>query len=333
MDELLKKLSDTSGVSGNENLIRAIVKEEAEKYCEVKTDNLGNVIAYKKGTVGEKKIMLAAHMDEVGLMASYIDDSGYIRFKAVGGIDPRVLLAKRVVVGKNRIPGIIGVKAIHLQSPGERGNVIPMTSLYIDVGASSKEDTGVKIGDYISFITKAEEFGDNKIKGKALDDRLGVRALLELMKEEYKDDVYFCFTVQEEIGTRGAGVAAFTVMPDIAIVLEATTAADVPDTEECDKVTVLGNGPAISFADYGTVYDRELIAAIMEAGDKEEIPYQVKRAEYGANDAGVIHLSREGVKTAAISVPTRYIHSPVSVADIRDYENMTALVRAYLKNR
>lgn len=202
MDELLKKLSDACGVSGNENEVRNIILNGASKYAEVHIDSIGNVIAYKKGKVGNKKIMLASHMDEVGLMVSYIEDNGFIKFKPVGGIDQRVLLAKRVKIGKDNVMGVIGVKAIHLQSPAERGNVVPLSSMYIDVGATSRDNSGVKVGDYVSFVTEFEEFGNNKIKGKALDDRLGCRALLELMKNEYNDDIYFCFTSQEEVGMR-----------------------------------------------------------------------------------------------------------------------------------
>ena len=185
-------------------------------------------LTYKKGKKSTARIMLCAHMDEVGLMVSYVEDNGFIKFKSVGGVDQRVLLSKRVKIGKNGITGVIGVKAIHLQTQAERGNVIPLQSMYIDVGASSKDGTGVKVGDYISFCTKFDDFGDGKIKGKALDDRLGVAALLEILKNTYDDDIYACFTVQEEIGLRGAGPAAYVIKPDIAIVCEATTAADVP---------------------------------------------------------------------------------------------------------
>lgn len=334
MDELLKKLSDANGVSGNENDVRSIIKEEAAKYADcVKVDKIGNVIAYKKGRTGASKIMLAAHMDEVGLMVSYIEDNGFIKFKAVGGIDQRVLLAKRVKIGKDKITGVIGVKAIHLQAQSERSSVIPISSMYIDVGAASKDETGVKIGDYISFDTEFDDFGDNKMKGKALDDRLGCAALIELLKNDYDDDIYCCFTVQEEVGLRGAGVAAFTVAPDIAIVLEATTCADVPGVEEAAMVTVMGKGPAVSYADAATIGDKKLISDIIDVCGKNNIMYQIKRAASGGNDAGAIHISREGVPSVVVSIPTRYIHSPVSVANYADYENMIALVDAYLKNR
>lgn len=333
MDELLKKLSDASSVSGNEGAVRNIIKEEASKYADVSVDKIGNVIAYKKGRIGNKTIMLAAHMDEVGLMATYIEENGFVRFKPVGGIDQRVLLAKRVKIGKNEILGVIGVKAIHLQAPAERGNVIPMQSMYIDVGATSRDNSGVKVGDYISWVTEFEDLGDGKMKGKALDDRIGCRALLELMKNEYDDNIAYCFTAQEEVGMRGAEVAAYNVKPDVAIVLEGTSALDIPGIDELQKVTCLGKGPAVSYADAATIGDKRLIAEIIGAGDKNNIKYQIKRMAKGGNDAGAIHTSREGVATAVISAPVRYIHSPVSVADYSDYNNMVALVDAYLKSR
>ncbi len=331
MDELLKRLSECDSVSGNENEIREIIKEEAAKYAEVSVDKMGNVIAYKKGTSSKRKVMLAAHMDEVGFIVSYIEDSGFIRFKPVGGIDQRVLLAKRVRIGKDKILGVFGIKAIHLQSLAERGNVVPMTSMYIDVGASSKDATGVKIGDYISFTTEFEDFGDNKMKGKALDDALGCRVLLELLKNEYEDDIYACFTTQEEVGTRGAGVAAYAVRPDIAIVIEGTTCADVPDVPEASKVTAMDKGPAVSYMDSGTIGDKRLVADIIAAGDDNGIQYQIKRAAFGGNDAGIIHQTAQGIPSAVVSMPCRYIHSPVSVASYNDYENTVKLIDAYLK--
>ncbi len=334
MDELLKKLSEINGVSGNENDVRNTVKSEAAKYAdEVTVDNVGNVIAYKKGRKSTARIMLCAHMDEVGLMVSYVEDNGFIKFKPVGGVDQRVLLSKRVKIGRNGITGVIGVKAIHLQTQAERGNVIPLQSMCIDVGASSKDGTGVKVGDYISFCTKFDDFGDGKIKGKALDDRLGVAALLEILKNTYDDDIYACFTVQEEIGLRGAGPAAYVIKPDIAIVCEATTAADVPDVKEADCVTALGMGPAVSYADAATIGDKKLVREIIDTASTNNIRYQIKRAAYGGNDAGTIHISGDGIPTAVISVPCRYIHSPVCVADYSDYENMKALLDAYLRNR
>lgn len=331
MDELLKRLSECDSVSGNEYEIRQIIKDEASKYAEVSVDKMGNVIAYKKGKVGGRKVMLAAHMDEVGFIVSYIEDSGFIRFKPVGGIDQRILLAKRVRIGQDKTLGVFGIKAIHLQSVPERGNVVPMASMYIDVGASSKEATGVKIGDYISFTTEFEDFGDNKMKGKALDDSLGCRALLEILKNDYDDDIYACFTTQEEVGMRGAGVAAYAIRPDVAIVVEGTTCADVPDVPETSKVTAMDKGPAVSYNDAATIGDKKLVADIIAAGEANGVTYQIKRGAFGGNDAGIIHTTAEGTPSAVISVPVRYIHSPVSVASWDDYNNTVKLIDAYLK--
>ena len=332
MDDLLIRLCEAAGVSGSENEVREIIKEEAAKYAdEVRVDNIGNVIAFKKGKNASRHVMLAAHMDEVGLIVSRIDDSGYIHFHSIGGIDPRVLLGKRVLVGKDKIPGVLGVKAIHLQSPQERTTVIPMSSLYIDVGAESKEQTGVKLGDAISFATQCEPFGDGRVKAKALDDRVGCYILLKLMQNTYKDDISFCFTVQEEVGTRGAYVAAYTVAPDLAIVCEGTTSADVPGVEETQKVTKFGGGPAVSFMDAASIGNRELVLALLDTAKASGVPHQVKMSASGGNDAGAINTSLDGIPTAVVSVPVRYIHSPVSVADLGDIENTEKLIDAYLK--
>ncbi len=333
MDELLKLLSETDGVSGNEGAVRDIIKEKAQKYCDVKTDKMGNVIAFKKGNVGAKKIMLAAHMDEVGFIVSYIDDNGFIKFKSVGGIDQRVLLGKRVRIGNGKIIGTIGIKAIHLQTAAERGNVIQQSAMYIDTGAASRDATGVKVGDYIAYDTTFDDFGDGKMKGKALDDRLGCAMLLELMKNDYDDDIYFAFTAQEEVGCRGAGVAAYTIKPDIAIVCECTSCADMPNIEDHMKVTVMGEGPAVSFMDAGTIGDKRLVADIINSAKENSVKYQIKRSAQGGNDGGAINTSREGIPTAVISIPCRYFHSPVSVADKADYKNAIKLIDVYLKKR
>src|SRR5690554_1041946 len=217
MVEVLKRLTEARGVTGNENEVRDIVLELiAQTGAEAWVDRMGNVIAEKKGRKGGKKVMLAAHMDEVGFIVSHISDNGMLKFKPVGGIDQRILLSKRVLIGKNAVPGVIGVKAIHLQEPNERNNVIKQIQMYIDIGAKSRDEAEklVKIGDYASFDSRFVEFGDNKVKAKALDDRAGCSILLELLKETYDFDLIACFTVQEEIGLRGAEVAAYHVEPD-----------------------------------------------------------------------------------------------------------------------
>ncbi|MDK2810922.1 MAG: hypothetical protein PWR27_1631 [Petroclostridium sp.] len=331
---LLKKLTEAIGVSGNEKAVRDIIIKEIGNDCEnIAIDRMGNLIALKKGTEGNgKKVMLAAHMDEVGLIVTGITDTGFIKFKPVGGIDARILVSKKVVIGDNRIPGVIGLKAIHLQEPGERKQAVKVKNLYIDIGAKNKEDAEKKVnlGDYIGFDSSCVEFGNNLVKAKALDDRVGCAILIEMLKERYPFDLYACFTVQEEVGLRGAGVAAYTVSPDLALVVEGTTCSDVPGAEEHEHATTLGHGPAVSIMDRASYSNKGLSQLLYNLGKDNNIKVQYKRTTFGGNDAGKIHLTREGIPTAAISVPCRYIHSPVSVMNLDDYEGCKKIVRLFL---
>jgi len=334
MVEVLRKLSEARGVTGNENEARELIIELAgQTGADVSVDRMGNVIAVKKGRKGGKKVMLAAHMDEVGFIISSISDNGMLKFKPVGGIDQRILLSKRVRIGKKAVPGVIGVKAIHLQEPDERNNVIKQKQMYIDIGATSKEEAQklVQLGDYASFDTQFSEFGENKVKGKALDDRAGCSVLLELLKDTYDFDLVACFTVQEEIGLRGAEVAAYHVQPDMAIVVEGTTCADIPDVPEHMQTTRQGRGPAISFMDGSSIADRSLFRKMVETAEGNNLPYQLRENTVGGNDAGAIQRSRGGVATVVVSVPCRYIHSPASVMDLNDYSNTIRLLKEFLK--
>lgn len=328
---LLKKLCDAFGVSGAEGEIRDIIIPEIKDYCDdITVDTIGNIIAFKKGEDRSKKIMLAAHMDEIGFIISGITDKGYLEFKTVGGIDNRVIISKTVVVGKNKIPGVIGMKAIHLQSKAERDEVPKTKSLYIDIGAKDKEDAlkYVSLGDYATFDTKYEEIGSEKIKAKALDDRVGCYILTKLIKEPVKYDTYFCFTVQEEVGLRGAKVAAYRIKPDIALVIETTTCADVHKTPPEAEVTRLGDGVTISIMDRRTIVDRKYISFLEKiSGD---IKIQYKKTINGGNDAGAIHQTGAGVLTASLSVPCRYLHSPVGVASQKDIESTEKLAKTFL---
>jgi putative aminopeptidase FrvX len=334
MAELLKRLTEARGVTGNEDEVRGIILElAAQAGAEVSVDRMGNVIARRPGRTGGKKIMLAAHMDEVGFIISSISENGMLKFKPVGGIDQRILLSKRVRIGKDGIPGVIGVKAIHLQEPSERNTVIKQKQMYIDIGAHSREEAQkvVEAGDYASFDSSFTPFGDNKVKAKALDDRAGCTILLELLKETYDFDLIACFTVQEEIGLRGAEVAAWHVEPDMAVVVEGTTCADIPDVPEHMYTTRMGMGPAISFMDHSSIADPKLFQQMVETAENHSIPYQIKEAIAGGNDAGSIQKSRGGVRTIVVSVPCRYIHSSSSVMDLNDYYNTIALVKEFLK--
>ena len=329
---LIEELTNLCGVSGDEGDIRAYIKEKIAPFAnEIIVDTIGNIIALKKGN-SEKKVMLSSHMDEVGFIVSGINDKGYVEFKTVGGIDVRVMLSKKVLIGKNKIPGVIGIKAIHLQEKSERDSVPKAKDLYIDIGADSREEAEkyVKTGDYVSFATEFEMLGNDTFKAKAIDDRAGCAILLELIKKPVKYDTYFCFTTQEEVGLRGAAVSAYRVNPDVCMVIESTSCNDVYECPEHEYVTNLGGGGAITFMDGRHIADRKLFGWLIASAKAENIPVQLKRTTAGGNDAGRIHLARGGVKTISVSVPTRYLHSPACVASLEDMESVKKIGELFL---
>lgn len=330
---LLKELTEAFGVSGAEHEVRNILKREIESWAEYRTDALGNLIFKKPGPEKKPKVMLAAHMDEVGLMISSIGKNGWLKFDTVGGIDDRILVSKTVVIGPNKVKGVIGAKAIHLQEPKERETALKSKNLYIDIGAKDREDAEklVKIGDFAAFDSKYEEMGD-MVKAKALDDRVGCYVITEILKRNYDLALCGAFTVQEEIGMRGATVAAYALEPDIAIVLEGTFAADVPDTKEEGYSTTVGMGPAITLMDRTFIADRKLVDRVLQVAERNNIKCQLRRTAFGGTDAGKIHLTKEGIPTIVISVPCRYIHSPASLASMSDIQNTIALVDALIKD-
>lgn len=331
---LLKELSELNGVSGCEEAVREFIINEIRPYADkMYVDIMGNLIVYLKGESSEKKIMAAAHMDEVGAIVSKITDDGYLKFKTVGGIDERVLPAKKVTVAED-VDGVIGIKAIHLQEKEEREKTAKEEELAIDIGAKSRDDAlrYVKPGDYVSFKTEFSEFGANSYKGKALDDRCGCAILIELAKQRYFYDTYLCFTVQEEVGTRGAAVCARRVLPDAAIVLEATTCSDVSGSKDYLNVTSFGGGAALSMADGGSYSDVFLTKKLCLAAKEKNIAVQYKRTTAGGNDARSIQLAGHGVKTVVVSVPCKYLHSPVSVISKSDFEAAFRISEEFLKN-
>lgn len=334
---LLKALTDIPGVSGDEGLVREFIVEKIKDYVdEISVDSMGNLLCLKKGTgKSNQKVMVAAHMDEIGFIISKICDDGFLKFKSVGGIDPRVMVSKKVSIGEKGVPGVIGAKAIHLQKKGERDSVPKESELYIDIGARDKEHAEelISLGDYCVFDSSYVEFGDGFIKAKALDDRLGCAMMLSLAmeKEAYPFDLYLAFTVQEEVGTRGAKIITNRISPDVAIVLEGTTCSDVEGCEERDYSTVAGEGAVLSIIDRGTYYNKELVSALCETAKANDIPVQYKKTATGGNDAAAIHLSTGGVRVAAISVPARYIHSSSSVVKKSDYQAAHDLVHTFLR--
>lgn len=333
--KLLERLCKCDGISGDEGKVRELIIEEIKPYADsISVDNLGNLIVHKRGKNSAKsKLMLSAHMDEVGLMITDITSDGYLKFDEVGGIDRRVLLGKIVTVGKNRINGVIGVKPIHLCKGEETTRIPELSEMYIDIGADSKEEAlkHIKYGDSINFVSDFTATADSIIS-KALDDRFGCLVLIELIKSDLEYDMDFAFVVQEEVGLRGAKVAAFTVDPEFALVIETTTAADVPEIDENKQVCNLSDGAVISVMDRRTIYDKELIALAFDCAEKSNIKAQYKRAVAGGNDAGIIHSSRSGVRTLAVSLPCRYLHSPNCVVNKQDCENMLKLVSELAEN-
>ena len=328
---LLKKLCEASGVSGNEQEVRDILACELQDHItDWQRDKIGNLIAVQNRKATGPKVMIAAHMDEVGLMVYGIEKNGLLRFRPVGGVDLRVLVSKPVLVGKDRIPGVIGAKAIHLQRPEERQNPIPVDQLSIDIGCSSKEEAEkhVALGDYVIFDTLFEELQEGTLKAKSLDDRVGCAVLAEVMKEKFSIPLFGAFTVQEEIGTRGARVAAYQVMPDIAIAIEGTVCNDIADNPEAEYTTEQGKGVVINFMDGGLIANKKLFSLAVATAEKHGIPYQFRRSTAGANDAGAMSLSGAGCPAIAVAVPTRYIHSPVSTIKKSDMENTIKFVTA-----
>lgn len=333
--KLLENLSNAVAVSGDEGAVRKIVLEEVESFVdEIKIDALGSVLVTKKGTKRNRlKVMLAAHMDEIGFMLTYDDGKGIFRFNVVGGIDPRQLAGKPVWLGKDKIPGVIGAKPIHLTTTSERKNPIPVKSLRIDVGA--KNASKIKVGDRGTFATEYQRLGPS-IRAKAMDDRLGVTNLIELLKNAPPNiDLLAAFTVQEEVGLRGARVAAYAFDPDLAFALDCTPANDLPswDGEENTRYnTRLDHGPALYVADGATLSDPRLIRHFIETAESQGIPYQIRQPGGGGTDAGAIHKQRAGIPCLSISIPGRYLHTAASIVRINDWKNSLNLVHAALSN-
>ncbi|MCS7286351.1 MAG: M42 family metallopeptidase [Anaerolineae bacterium] len=331
--ELLKKLSEAPGVSGSESEVSRIVAEEFKKYVdEVRTDALGNVIGLKRGTgPSPRRIMLTAHMDEIGLMVSEIE-KGFIRFTTVGGIDERVLPGQEVIVhGLRPLPGVIATKPPHLLSPKERMKVTPRDQLFVDVGLPEEEvNSLVKVGDFISFAARCVKLQGDMASGKAFDDRASVVALiycLELLSQmRHRWDVYAVATSQEEMGLRGAVVSAYGIAPDLAIVIDVGF-GDSPGLSEAETIRV-GKGPAIAI---GPNFHPLLREALIKTAKELEIPYQIEAIPGpSGTDAWAIQVSREGVPTALLSIPLRYMHTPVETLSLKDIERTGLLLANFI---
>jgi tetrahedral aminopeptidase len=331
--DLLEKLCNVLSVSGDESEVRRIVLEEVKPYAdEVKVDAMGSVLVRKNGT-GKKplRVLLDCHMDEVGFMITNDDGEGFFQFEVIGGIDERHLVGKQVIVGKDHAIGVIGAKPIHLTTPAEREHAVEADAMRIDLGPEGK----ATLGDRATFATKFKQVGPS-IMSKAIDNRIGCAILIELLKNA-PGNIELClsFSVQEEIGLRGATVAAHYFNPDLAIAVDSTPARDLPDFEGGENFTYntkLGLGPAIYMANSSTIDDPRLVKFLEEIAIKNKIPYQFRQPGGGGTDAGAIQQSRAGVPVVSVSVPHRYTHSPISVSRVEDWKNTLNLLHASLKN-
>ena len=346
--EQLRTLSNLFGPAGCESAVADWIELQLPSICDdFCRDRMGNVIALiRTGNVNasrRRRVMISAHMDEVGVMITEVCEDGLLRFDTVGGIHESVLEGRRVTVGDEarRVNGVIMSKAIHHKKKEDRNKITPISKMYIDIGARDREEAEkfISVGSFGTFDSEFYLFGKDNgyMKAKALDDRMGCSVMLDVMASVYAKrpdadlDLYFCFTVREEIGLSGAGTAAHKIAPELAIVLESTAVGDLPDTEYSRRVASLGAGGVLSVMDRSTVYDRNFLKFALQTAQQKEISVQIKKYVSGGNDAGTIHKRGEGVRTLALSVPTRYLHSPSCVVAIEDYGSVRCLTEAMIR--
>lgn len=343
MEELITKLSNAHGISGSEGNIQAILEEELRPYAdEMRTDKMGNLIVVKKGD--GPSIMLAAHMDEIGLMVKYIDDKGFLRFVKIGGWFDQTLHSQRVIVHTRNgpIPGVIGSKPPHVMKDEDRKKPVKAEDMFIDVGAKNKEDAekmGIEVGTPVSIDREVKKLANGKITGKAFDNRAGCAIVIETMKQLSKMDIkatlYVVGTVQEEVGLKGARTSAFGLNPDVAIAIDTTIPGDHPGIDKKDSVLETGKGGVITVVDAsgrGIITSPQVLKWLRETADKNDIPYQMDVGDGGTTDATAIHLTREGIPTGVLSIATRYIHSPVEVLDVADLRYCSDLLTKAILN-
>ncbi|MBP6015491.1 MAG: M20/M25/M40 family metallo-hydrolase [Candidatus Promineofilum sp.] len=337
MNDLLKQLTEAVGVSGAEKEVRLLIRDLiADHVDEWAVDTMGNLTATKRGTGDyNMRVLVDAHMDEVGLLITDIDSGGMLRFTNVGGFDDRALLGKVVQVGPRKVTGVIGARAIHLLKHGEFSKVVKIDAMRIDIGAKNKEaaSASVKVGDYAAFVTEYEEIdGGRTAIGKAFDNRAGCAALVELLRgERFPFDLVAAFTVQEEVGLRGARIAAFNARADAALVLECTPAFDLPKEQDRSPNVALGKGVSIYVMDARTIQDPRLVAHLMATGDAQGIPYQVRQPGGGGTNTGAIQRAGAGIPAATLAVPGRYAHTPTMMINLDDYDNIVRLADAALR--
>jgi len=340
MKELLERLSNAHGLSGYEGSVRQIIENEVRPYVdEIKTDKMGNLIATKLGS--KPVVMLAAHMDEIGLMVKYVDDKGFVHFTKSGGWFDQTLLNQRMILHTERgaMYGVIGSKPPHAMKEEDKKKPVQAEDMFIDVGATSKEDAeklGVKTGTPITSDTEFKSLGNDRVTGKAFDNRAGCVMLIEALREmkDVRATVHAVFTVQEEVGLKGAKTSAFGLNPDVALATDVTITGDHPGIEKKQSAIEMGKGPSITVSDAegrGIIVPEPVLKWLKEAAESNKIPYQLEVGTGGTTDASAIHLSREGIPSGVISPPSRYIHTPVSVLSMTDLENAAKLVARALE--
>jgi endoglucanase len=323
--EIIKQLTETYGPSGQEERITDLIKNEIkDDVDEIEIDNMGNLIALKKGN-SNKKFMLAAHMDQVGLIVTHIDEDGFIRFSNVGGVSPYILLGERIIFA-NGVEGTIGKEKL------ESIKDLKFSKMYIDIGLESDEEVRekIEIGDVAIYKRECSDL-DKRLLAPALDDRIGCAILISTIKNlsEVENDTYFVFTVQEEVGIRGSQTSAFKINPDLGIAVDLTATGDTPESRTMS--VSLGEGPAIKVKDRSVITHPKVKDLLIKVAKREGIPYQFEVLEFGGTDAGSIHLTREGVPTGVLSIPARYIHTPGEMVDYSDVENGVKLLSGVLQ--
>ncbi len=331
----LKDYCDLLGPSGMEDAVRErIIEDIKDSGAEYEVDPLGNLIVFKKGKKRrERKVLVAAHMDEVGFMVTYVGEDGYLFFNAIGGIDRRVVSGRRVKFLKNGINGLVASKAVHIQTPAEYGMCEPISEMNIDIGCYDRESASkvAEIGDCATFCPNYEDFGDGLIKSKAIDDRFGCALMVDLINSDLEYDTYFAFNTCEEVGCDGAKEVCHRIRPDVAIILEATTAGDVYGVPEGNRACEIRKGAVISHMDGGTIYDKQLVSLALSIGKEQDIPCQLKNIVAGGNEARSFQQGALGARVLAISAPTRYIHSACCVAAKEDLLSVGKLARAIIE--
>jgi putative aminopeptidase FrvX len=340
-EKLLKQLTEASGVSGFESEVRALIRDELGGITKIEQDKIGSIVCRKAGAKDSPKVMLAAHMDEIGFMVKQITKEGYLRFVPLGGWWEQVMLAQRVIVktSKGDVPGILGAKPPHILTADERNKVVEKRDMYIDIGATSRqeaEEAGVRPGDPVIPVSEFTPMASGTTYlGKAWDDRVGcalfIQTIQRLVQEGHPNAVYGVGTVQEEVGLRGAKTTAYVVEPDVAIVLESDISYDVPGMKQEEPLVALGKGPSLLIFDAGMIPNTRLRDLVMETAEQNGIPLQFSSMEGGRTDGSIIHLHNAGVPTVVLSVAARHIHSHTGIIHRGDYDHLLNLLVALVK--